>query len=31
VPPLQRFAKRRQADYEAVHAALSLAWSNGQT
>jgi len=31
VPPLQRFAKRLRADYEAVHAALSLDWSNGQT
>jgi len=31
VPPLQRFAKRLRADYEAVRAALSLDWSNGQT
>ncbi len=31
VPPLQRFAKRLRADYDAVHAALSLDWSNGQT
>jgi len=31
VPPLQRFAKRLRADYEAVLAALSLGWSNGQT
>ncbi len=31
VPPLQRFAKRLRADHEAVHAALSLDWSNGQT
>ena len=31
VPPLQRFAKRLRADYEAVRAALSLGWSNGQT
>jgi transposase len=30
-PPLQRFAKRLRADHEAVHAALSLDWSNGQT
>jgi transposase len=31
VPSLQRFAKRLRADYDAIHAALSLAWSNGQT
>jgi len=31
VPSLQRFAKRLRADYEAVHAGLSLDWSNGQT
>jgi len=31
VPPLQRFATRLRADYAAVHAALSLHWSNGQT
>jgi len=31
VPPLQRFAKRLRADYEAVRAALSLGWSNSQT
>ena len=31
VPPLQRFAKRLRADHKAVHAALSLDWSNGQT
>ena len=31
VPPLQRFAKRLRADYDAVRAALSLDWSNGQT
>jgi len=31
VPPLQRFATRLRADYAAVHAALSLKWSNGQT
>jgi len=31
VPPLQRFAKRLRADHEAVQAALSLDWSNGQT
>ena len=31
VPPLQRFAKRLRADYDAVRAALSLSWSNGQT
>ena len=31
VPPLQRFAKRLRADYEAVQAAVSLDWSNGQT
>ena len=31
VPPLRRFAKRLRADYEAVRAALSLDWSNGQT
>jgi len=31
VPPLQRFATRLRADYAAVHAALSLNWSNGQT
>jgi transposase len=31
VPPLQRFATRLRADYAAVHAALSLDWSNGQT
>lgn len=31
VPPLQRFAKRLRADYDAVRAALSLGWSNGQT
>lgn len=31
VPPLQRFATRLRADYAAVHAALSLEWSNGQT
>jgi len=31
VPPLQRFATRLRADYAAVHAALSLGWSNGQT
>ncbi len=31
VPPLQRFAKRLRADDEAVHAAVSLDWSNGQT
>ena len=30
-PPLQRFAKRLRADHEAVQAALSLDWSNGQT
>ena len=31
VPPLQRFAKRLRAAYQAVRAALSLDWSNGQT
>ena len=31
VPPLQCFAKCLRADYEAVHATLSLDWSNGQT
>ena len=31
MPPLQRFVKRLQADHEAVHAALPLDWSNGQT
>jgi len=31
VPPLQRFATRLRADYAAVHAALALDWSNGQT
>lgn len=31
VPPLQRFATRLRVDYAAVHAALSLDWSNGQT
>ncbi len=31
VPPLQRFAKRLRPDHEAVQAALSLDWSNGQT
>ena len=31
VPPLQRFAKRLRTDYDAVRAALSLGWSNGQT
>lgn len=31
VPPLQRFATRLRADHAAVHAALSLEWSNGQT
>ena len=31
VAPLQRFAKRLRADYDAVHAAVSLDWSNGQT
>jgi len=29
VQPLQRFAKRLSADYDAVRAALTLAWSNG--
>jgi len=28
---LQHFAKRLRADYDAVRAALSLGWSNGQT
>ena len=31
VPPLQRFAKRLRADCDAVRAAMSLGWSNGQT
>ncbi len=30
VPALQRFAKRMSADYDAVRAAVTLAWSNGQ-
>ncbi|MGI4801837.1 MAG: transposase [Janthinobacterium lividum] len=30
VPALQRFAKRLSSDYEAVRAAVTLAWSNGQ-
>ncbi len=30
MPRLQRFAKRLRADHAAVHAALSLDWSNGQ-
>ena len=29
VQQLQRFAKRLSADYDAVRAALTLAWSNG--
>ena len=31
MPPLPRFAKRLRTDYEAIHAALPLDWSNGQT
>ena len=31
VPALQRFAKRLSSDYDAVRAAVTLAWSNGQT
>ena len=30
VPALQRFARRLSSDYEAVRAAVTLAWSNGQ-
>ena len=30
VPALQRFAKRLSSDYDAVRAAVTLAWSNGQ-
>ncbi len=30
VPALQRFAKRLLSDYDAVRAAVTLAWSNGQ-
>lgn len=30
VPPLQRFARRMSSDYDAVRAAVTLAWSNGQ-
>ena len=30
VPALQRFAKRLSLDYDAVRAAVTLAWSNGQ-
>jgi len=30
VPTLQRFAKRLSSDYDAVRAAVTLAWSNGQ-
>ena len=29
VAPLRRFAKRLSADYDAVRAAVTLAWSNG--
>ena len=29
IQQLRRFAKRLSADYDAVHAALTLAWSNG--
>jgi transposase len=31
IPQLYRFAKGLQRDYDAVQAALSLPWSNGQT
>src|SRR3954469_22927795 len=31
VPALRRFAKRLQADGDAVRAAVTLGWSNGQT
>ena len=30
VPALQRFARRLSSDYDAVRAAVTLAWSNGQ-
>ena len=30
VPALQRFAMRLSSDYDAVRAAVTLAWSNGQ-
>ncbi len=30
VPALQRFAKRLSSDYDAVRAAVTLAWRNGQ-
>ena len=30
VPALLRFAKRLSSDYDAVRAAVTLAWSNGQ-
>jgi transposase len=30
VPEFQHFAKRLRTDYQAVKAALSLPWSNGQ-
>ena len=30
MPALQRFAKRLLSDYDAVRAAVTLAWSNGQ-
>ena len=29
IPALRRFAKRLSADYDAVRAAVTLAWSNG--
>lgn len=30
LPALQRFARRMSSDYDAVRAAVTLAWSNGQ-
>ncbi|MGI4807000.1 MAG: transposase [Janthinobacterium lividum] len=30
MPALHRFTKRLSSDYEAVRAAVTLAWSNGQ-